>query len=170
MKCPHCGRIIAENSKFCEFCGLPVEIKKTPRVNKKVGNKLKSTLGTIFIIVGLSAGASALWMYVKVNQDLNILNSETNYLDGYDSVLSERRLTEADLYGKSAWELKVMRNSVYARYGYIFHGGKLYQHFSQYDWYHPTEEDTNVVASKMSEVEKYNVGFILRYERYLGYK
>ena len=84
--------------------------------------------------------------------------------DGYDSTLSERELTEEDLEGKTKKELELMRNSIYARYGYRFKRDDLFSHFSQFNWYNPTTSDISTVYSSMSGIEKYNIDFIKKHE------
>lgn len=85
--------------------------------------------------------------------------------DGYNYILSERKLQEADLEGKTAKELEIMRNSIYARYGYKFRREDLFQYFSIYSWYRPITSDMNVAYVKMSDVEHYNIDFIKRHEQ-----
>lgn len=42
--------------------------------------------------------------------------------------------TEASLAGKSLRELRLLRNEIFARHGYIFQSEDLQQHFSQQAW------------------------------------
>lgn len=83
---------------------------------------------------------------------------------GYNGYLSERRLTEPDIEGRSAKELEIMRNSIYARYGYKFKREDLFNHFSQYSWYSPTTSDMESIYKMMNDAEKYNIDFIKKYE------
>lgn len=82
----------------------------------------------------------------------------------YESVLSERKLSESDLQGKTKKELEIMRNSVYARYGYRFKRDDLFNYFSQYSWYSPTTSDMSTIYNAMSDIEQYNVDFIKKHE------
>ena len=84
--------------------------------------------------------------------------------NGYMNVLSQRKLTHNDISGKSAYELSIMRNSIYAKYGYRFKRQDLLNYFSQYNWYYPTTSDAQAAYNQMSEIERYNVNFIKRYE------
>lgn len=84
--------------------------------------------------------------------------------EGYNPILSERKLSNDDLKGKTKKELELMRNSIYARYGYRFKRDDLFSHFSQFEWYAPTTSDMSIVYSSMSEIEKYNVDFIKKHE------
>ena len=83
--------------------------------------------------------------------------------DSYN-VMSVRYLTESDLAGKSKRDLEIMRNSVYARYGYKFKREDLLDYFSQYSWYRPITNDMGIVYSKMNDKEKYNIDFIKKHE------
>lgn len=80
----------------------------------------------------------------------------------------ERRLTEDDLIGKSAFELDLMRNEPYARYGYSFKREDLLKHFSSQSWYKPTKANQFYILSKFSDTEKYNTQFILEYQLHTG--
>ncbi len=89
---------------------------------------------------------------------------EESCANGYESVLSERKLSYSDLSNKTTKELEIMRNSIYARYGYRFKRDDLFSHFSQYSWYKPTTSDVSAVYNSMSAIEKYNVDFIKKHE------
>lgn len=83
---------------------------------------------------------------------------------GYNNVLSERKLSEEDLSDKTKSELEIMRNSIYARYGYKFKREDLFNHFSQYSWYNPTTSDMETIYNMMNDNEKFNVDFIKKHE------
>ncbi|HEY5534970.1 MAG TPA: YARHG domain-containing protein [Ignavibacteria bacterium] len=74
---------------------------------------------------------------------------------------SSRYLNYNDIYGKTKWQLRVMRNEIFARHGYIFQTSDLRNHFSNQSWYYPQNYD---VTNMLSAVEKYNVNFIKGYE------
>lgn len=77
---------------------------------------------------------------------------------------SSKELTEKDIEGLSKSELRVLRNSIYARHGYTFKDKNLTDFFSQYSWYKATSTDMEAITSQMSEVEKSNVEFIHKHE------
>lgn len=79
-------------------------------------------------------------------------------------ILSERRLSEADLADLSKKDLEIMRNSVYARYGYRFNREDLLEYFSRYSWYSPTTDDMESIYNRMNDNEKYNIEFIKKHE------
>ena len=72
---------------------------------------------------------------------------------------SLRKLTHADVAYLSPRDLKIMRNEIFARHGYIFQTNDMKQYFSKQSWYRPTT--TNV---QLSSIEQYNVNFIKSYE------
>lgn len=89
---------------------------------------------------------------------------DTKDSGGYDSRLSEKKLTETDLKGKSKKELEIMRNSIYARYGYKFKRKDLLDYFSQYSWYNPTTSDMATLYKSMTDIERYNIELIKKQE------
>ena len=74
---------------------------------------------------------------------------------------SNKRLKHSDVSNLSKYELKIMRNEIFARHGYIFKTSAMAQYFSGQSWYRPLHKD---VSSKLSTTEKDNVNFIKRYE------
>ena len=69
-------------------------------------------------------------------------------------------LTELELYAGEPKlpNLQVMRNEIYARYGYKFKaGGEMDGYFCTQDWYTPQYDD---VASKLTEIERINIALI----------
>ncbi|MFN5170507.1 MAG: YARHG domain-containing protein [Cyclobacteriaceae bacterium] len=74
---------------------------------------------------------------------------------------SQRLLTQADVCELDGEKLKIMRNEIFARYGYIFKSPDLQQHFQQQAWYQPTSTD---VTARLTDVEKTNINLIRRQE------
>jgi hypothetical protein len=77
---------------------------------------------------------------------------------------SNRNLTSEDLAGKTLWELKIMRNEIFARHGYKFKSQDMKEYFSKQKWYKPEYDD---VTSKLTEVENANIKMIKEYENNL---
>lgn len=78
------------------------------------------------------------------------------------TILSSRRLTEEDLSGLSKEELRIARNEIYARHGYIFKSADLKEYFKSKSWYQ--EVFSSTTQFDMNEYELYNVDFIKRHE------
>lgn len=83
--------------------------------------------------------------------------SETGYIFP-DS--SDRLLTDADIQGLSAWELKVARNEIYARHGRKFNSQELQNYFDSRDWYQGTVAPGDFTDAMLSEIELANVRFL----------
>jgi hypothetical protein len=83
-----------------------------------------------------------------------------NSIDGYYHITGSRKLTYNDIQGLSASELRIMRNEIYARHGYIFQDDMLRNYFSQKEWYAPKTKNVS-----LSSIEQYNVLFIKGYEQ-----
>jgi serine/threonine protein kinase/ketosteroid isomerase-like protein len=52
-------------------------------------------------------------------------------------ILAGTLLTGEDLSGLTPAQLRLLRNTVYARYGRVFQAGELQQYFQSRPWYHP---------------------------------
>ena len=75
---------------------------------------------------------------------------------------SDRYLNTSELYRLSQWDLKVMRNEIFARHGYIFQTQEMRDYFLKQRWYEPRYNDVNNMLSK---IEKENVDLIKQFER-----
>lgn len=59
--------------------------------------------------------------------------------------------------------LKLIRNEILARHGYIFHSEELSAYFSKYDWYQPIVNEKNI-GDRLSETDRYNISLIISVE------
>jgi hypothetical protein len=84
---------------------------------------------------------------------------------GYPEASSSRYLSESDLASKSCFELKIMRNEIFARHGYIFKTDDMRAYFSRQSWYRPLYDD---VSGQLSGVERKNAQLIKQYENGKG--
>lgn len=78
------------------------------------------------------------------------------------SILSTRKLTDEELSGLTKEDLRIARNEIYARHGYIFKSQDLRDYFSSKSWYQPTCSDASSLS--LNEYELYNVDLIKRHE------
>ena len=84
------------------------------------------------------------------------------------SWLSQRYVVESDLRGKTAWQLDVMRNAIFARHGRLFKDGQLQDHFDQQAWYQPIYMPDEFPNNLISPTEEKNAAFILEYQNRNG--
>lgn len=83
------------------------------------------------------------------------------YLPGRYPEVSTREITYDEIRGKHVWDVLVMRNEVYARYGYIFQQSReLRDYFNAQPWYSPRYTD---VSGMLTPLEKQNVEFLRRH-------
>jgi len=78
---------------------------------------------------------------------------------------SERLLSSDDVSNLNGWELKIMRNEIFARHGYIFKKEDMRNYFTYEKWYTPRFEN---VDGMLTDIEKKNIETIKRYESRLG--
>jgi hypothetical protein len=84
------------------------------------------------------------------------------FFDGKYPQASMRVLTPEELDKLSKAELQLMRNEIYARYGFVFKkGGAMYLHFSKQDWYKAQNADVNKF---LTELERENIAKIQQQE------
>ena len=79
--------------------------------------------------------------------------------------LSTRKLYKSDLSGLSARELTYLRNSIYAKHGYVFKSDELDRYFSQFSWYY---RDYNVTDAILNRTERANTNLIKEYQKEYG--
>jgi hypothetical protein len=93
-------------------------------------------------------------------QETNTTNSQNSDSCKYPEA-SMRILTSRDVINLTKSELKLMRNEIYARHGYIFKTTELVDYFKSQTWYKPLYDD---VTSSLTLIEKKNIEFILKCE------
>ncbi|MBD2577560.1 YARHG domain-containing protein [Oscillatoria sp. FACHB-1406] len=126
-----------------------------------------------FIAGGLISGAIAIGFFLF--QLLATQRSRTIELNYQSSVaspadnpnyawLSQRQVVDADLIGKTAFELDIMRNSIFARYGRKFDSPELQAYFNNQAWYKGRYEAATFPDSLLSKLEMQNANYILSYQ------
>ena len=81
-------------------------------------------------------------------------------LESFFSMLSTERLSNEDLERFTPEELRVLRNALYAKHGYIFKDQSLGEYFSQFDWYIGITKDQGVAYKEFNVIEKSNLTII----------
>ncbi len=96
------------------------------------------------------------------------VNNGNNSAGGNSSIFpqaSDKLLTADDVNNLSGWDLKIMRNEIFARHGYIFKTEEMRNYFMYEKWYVPKYEN---VDDMITDVEKKNIELIKRYESRMG--
>ncbi len=86
-----------------------------------------------------------------------------NPLENRDEL--DRQLTIDDLADLSPRDLRLLRNTIYARRGKPFHGASLAQYFESTPWYKPDPEFTE---ARLTPLDHRNAQIILSVEKTLG--
>ena len=185
--CPYCGTAFTSDGSICEKpverpVEKPVMNETAVSQNAVQGNdgagKSKShkalLLGVGALVVGAIVFAVVKGVSTKSNTespqvDVAVTEATASFPTGTENghewdvynVACERELTESDVCNLSKKELRIMRNWIYARHGYIFKSEDLKDYFSQFSWYEPRYTNVNRMLSR---VELRNVDFIKQYE------
>ncbi len=78
---------------------------------------------------------------------------------------SSTYLNYADIAGMSKSTLRLARNEIYARHGYIFNSSDLRNYFNSKSWYTPSIPSSSFNDNTMlTAVERANIAFIKKYE------
>lgn len=76
--------------------------------------------------------------------------------------LSNQRVNKSDLSNYSKADLRILRNSIFARYGLMFKSEDLKTYFSKFEWYQPQHPN---VDAMLNEIERKNVKIIKEVEK-----
>ncbi|MBN2693364.1 YARHG domain-containing protein [bacterium] len=87
----------------------------------------------------------------------------SQYFSGKYPEGSYKILTEKELLNKSEEEQKIIKNEIFARYGYIFKsGGDMESYFNKQEWYKPEYKN---VDEFLTSIEKQNIKLLLNLEK-----
>lgn len=93
---------------------------------------------------------------VKVKKNPNVVwGTEYDYL-------STRYLSYDDIRDYDRGQIRVLKNSIYARHGRIFKDAALREYFNEQSWYQGTRKE--IPTSELNKFEKANIAFLLKYE------
>ena len=111
----------------------------------------------------------------EANQDLNksirppTKRDENNTIPGKYPFTSTEYLSADKIAYYSSWDLRIMRNEIYARHGYVFNKSKeIMEYFNSQNWYWDipkvSSDDLFLFKYKFSEIERHNVELIRKVE------
>lgn len=168
--CPNCNTNVSDETKFCPNCGAQLPYEETVKYEEHQNRPQKRKSNTL-LIVGACAVAAVIFYTLLAyffvwRNDKNKDVAETEQIEepvkeNQYAWLSDRLVKASDLEGKTAGDLRLMRNAIFARHGYIFKSDDLKEYFSEFDWYEPRYAD---VTDRLSGIEQKNIAFIQKYE------
>ncbi len=87
------------------------------------------------------------------------------WVDPFDPKSFDRILKVVHLTDYSRRDLRLLRNTIYARHGRAFKSDSLRQYFARQDWY---KVDKNFQDSQLTEVDQKNLKLIMSVEQSIG--
>lgn len=186
VTCPNCGNPIDGDSKFCKFCAFDIsgsavtgpapEPGATASPPKPGAKSRKPVIVAVALVALLLAGVAAAYFAVRGPQPLAAsavaptptpapaVGERARQVE--EKILRGEALAEGDLAGLSAYELRVLRNVHFARYGRKYdEGGQLGGYFYTRPWYKPSD---TYADSQLTQTDKDNVNLILALEKRAG--
>ncbi|RMG86992.1 MAG: YARHG domain-containing protein [Bacteroidetes bacterium] len=80
----------------------------------------------------------------------------------------EKRLTKSDIKDLTPCEIRLLKNTIFARHGYAFHlNPEVQAYFESLEWYRkisPKTKNAGEVERRFSETDRANVQFLQQYE------
>ena len=76
--------------------------------------------------------------------------------------LSTRYISFNDIKDYDKGQIRVLKNSIYARHGRIFKDAALRNYFEQQSWYRGTRKE--IPTGEFNKYENANIAFLLKYE------
>ena len=104
---------------------------------------------------------------------------DSYYFDGTDGTdtgflfpSDTQYITYSDLDQFTREEVTLIRNEIYARYGYSFQSENIRSYFESQSWYYadPSVNSSTFSESMLNDYERTNLETILSYEREMGWK
>lgn len=86
-------------------------------------------------------------------------------LDSEYAWLATKKVSEKDLQGKTAFDLDIMRNTIYARHGRRFRSRAVQTYFDKQPWYNPKYPFKEFPDSLLSSIEQENLAKIWEYQK-----
>lgn len=175
--CPQCGRAVDSDARFCKHCAhdltkpSPDSSADIPKISSRINSRMLYL--ALLAAVGLVIFALLGTYFYRRNraQSTTVASSPTIAVPTVsdkakqveEKILSSQALSEGDLPGLSSYELRVLRNVHFARYGRKYdQGGELGGYFYTRAWYKPSD---TYADNMITVTDKANINLILAQER-----
>ena len=123
------------------------------------GNNTARRIGKYFLLgFTMLMVASAFYVFLNNRLTEKVMPEPQEFVQYED-----KRYTYEELIGCNKEHLRLLRNEIFARHGYIFADKELQSFFERQSWYHPVTRDVGEI--QLSEIEQQNVMLLKNIER-----
>ncbi len=172
LPCPSCGGSSAADSRFCRHCAF--DFTTTLRQSSQaetLGDGAPKQKRYALLAAGLAATTlvlvlATIWVYRSRHVATSIAAAPSQTMTEKAKqvearILQSATVTNAELAGLSSYELRVLRNVHFARYGRVYDRPGLGDYFYTSPWYKP---DANYNDNLLTATDKANINLILAQE------
>jgi hypothetical protein len=182
--CPNCSGGIEQDSRFCKHCGFDLTV--FPKALEETGEQARvptsgnparrksltlALLAVALIVLAVLIGGSFVLYKRNRGQASTTAVSNTPPIMSDRAVKMEQKilrgetLTNNDIAGLSGYELRVLRNVHFARYGRKYEQPGLGDYFITRPWYKPND---NYSDNVLTATDKANINLIVAIEKQQG--
>jgi hypothetical protein len=177
--CPQCGGMVDADARFCKHCAFDLTKSSLDSDATVITAKSqqKTTPTTVLLIVGVAVvgllmlGLIGTYLYKRNRAQSNTVAASPTPTPAptmsdrakqvEEKILRGETLNDSDIAGLSAYELRVLRNVHFARYGRKYERPGLGDYFNTRPWYKPSDSyNDNMVTPN----DKANINLIVAAE------
>ena len=175
ISCPNCATELNPASKFCINCGFNLMAQSVTPTQATTGNKRRNALllaGSLIVLAAIAVGVALFSRGTRTHSDVSAVNTNQAFelmvsakaQQIEEKILRGESLSQSDVAGFTAYELRVLRNVHFARYGRKYERPGLGDYFYTRSWYQPSD---NYSDTQITAVDKANINVILQLENAL---
>ena len=153
------GNRIPSQKEFYDILNLLGKLSKVDVSNLKITN---GSIDSASVTKNDNKTSSFSNDQIQETNSEGNLENESKSSEFNHTNTTEKRLSKSELINYSKSELRLIRNEIFARHGYIFKSKDLAEYFSKKTWYKP---QFNNVMDKLSSIERNNIALIESIEK-----
>jgi hypothetical protein len=176
-QCPQCRKDIDSDARFCKYCAFDLASSPVNHEDPTIEPAKNRTIIYLALILGGIAvvailfGALSLAFYYRSNNPDNLANASSTpsvptlgakAQKAEEKILRGELLSQNDIEGLNAEELRIVRNVHFARYGRKYDRPGLGDYFFNQPWYKPSDTYND---NLISATDKANINLLLSVEK-----
>ncbi len=181
--CPQCGSMVDTDARFCKHCAFDLTNSTqsseatvlSPKGQPKDNSKSTFLLAGIAVIGLLMLVVLGAYIFTRSRSQPAIatasptpaptptMGEKAKQVEA--KILQGETLSDGDIAGLSAYELRILRNVHFARYGRKYDRPGLGDYFYTQSWYKPSDD---YKESMVTSTDKANINLLLAAERTVG--